>query len=58
MGTLNYRLAPQYQFPAMIEDVKCAVRTFRANAGQYHINPDKIGVWGLSAGATLQICWA
>jgi acetyl esterase/lipase len=53
VGSVDYRLAPQYQFPAMIEDVKCAIRFLRANAGNYNINPDKIGVWGGSAGGHL-----
>ena len=50
---INYRLAPQYPFPAQIEDVKCAVRFLRAHAEQYHLNSEKIGVWGGSAGGHL-----
>jgi acetyl esterase/lipase len=50
---INYRLAPQYLFPAQIEDVKCAVRYLRAHAEQYHLNSEKIGVWGGSAGGHL-----
>jgi len=53
VGSVNYRLAPEYQFPAMIEDVKCAIRFLRANAATYSINPDKIGAWGASAGGHL-----
>ncbi len=53
VASLDYRLAPQVQFPAMIEDVKCAIRSFRANASQYNIDPNKIGVWGGSAGGHL-----
>jgi len=30
VATINYRLAPEYRFPAMIEDVKCAIRYLRA----------------------------
>jgi acetyl esterase/lipase len=47
---VNYRLAPQYQWPAQIEDVKCAVRYLRANAQRYAIDPSEIGAWGGSAG--------
>lgn len=50
---INYRLAPQYQFPAQIEDCKCAVRFLRANAAQYNLDPNRIGVWGSSAGGHL-----
>lgn len=53
IAAVNYRLAPRYKFPAMIEDVKCAVRFLRANAGRYNINPDRIGAWGGSAGGHL-----
>jgi acetyl esterase/lipase len=51
--SLNYRLAPQYKFPAQIIDVKCALRHLRANAEQYKIDPNKIGVMGASAGGHL-----
>lgn len=51
--SLNYRLAPEYKFPAQIEDVKCAIRSLRAHAQQYHIDPTKIGAWGGSAGGHL-----
>ncbi len=52
-ASLNYRLAPEYQFPAMIQDVKCAIRFFRAFAGEYRIDPQKIGIYGPSAGGHL-----
>ncbi len=51
--SVNYRLAPEYKFPAMIEDVKCAVRSLRAHADEYNLDPDRIGVWGGSAGGHL-----
>lgn len=51
--TVEYRLSPKYQFPAAIYDVKAGVRWLRANAKKYHINPDKIGVMGGSAGGHL-----
>lgn len=50
---VNYRLAPQYVWPAQIVDVKCAVRYLRANAQHYGIDPSKIGAWGGSAGGHL-----
>jgi acetyl esterase/lipase len=53
VASINYRLAPEYQFPAMIEDVKCAVRHLRANAAQYNLDPRRIGAWGSSAGGHL-----
>lgn len=50
---INYRLAPRWTFPAMIEDVKCAVRSLRANAARYGLDPMRIGAWGGSAGGHL-----
>ncbi len=51
--SVNYRLAPEHVFPAMIEDVKCAVRSLRAHASEYNLDPNRIGVWGGSAGGHL-----
>lgn len=51
--TVTYRLAPKYQFPAAVNDVKEAVRWMRANAARYHIDPDRIGAMGGSAGGHL-----
>ncbi len=50
---INYRLAPEYKFPAQIEDVKCAVRFLRAHAAEYNLDPERIGAWGGSAGGHL-----
>lgn len=50
---INYRLAPTYKFPAQIEDVRCALRHLRANAERYHIDPQRIGTMGGSAGGHL-----
>jgi len=51
--TVTYRLAPQYQFPAAVNDVKAAVRWLRANADKYHLDPERIGAVGDSAGGHL-----
>ncbi len=51
--SIDYRLAPEYTFPANIIDVKCAVRHIRANAKAYNIDPNRIGAWGASAGGHL-----
>ncbi|HBH54270.1 MAG TPA: alpha/beta hydrolase [Planctomycetaceae bacterium] len=51
--TVSYRLAPKYQFPAAVHDVKAAVRWLRANAGKYKVDPQRIGVTGGSAGGHL-----
>lgn len=51
--SISYRLVPKHLFPAQIEDAKCAVRWFRANAAKYNVDPNHIGVIGASAGAHL-----
>lgn len=53
VAAINYRLTPTYPFPAQIEDVKCAVRSFRAAAALYNIDPTRVGAWGDSAGGHL-----
>ena len=53
VASVNYRLAPQFRWPAQIEDVKCAVRYLRAHASGWHLDPGRIGAWGSSAGGHL-----
>lgn len=49
----DYRLAPGAVFPAPLHDAKAAVRWLRAHAAEWHIDPARIGAWGVSAGAHL-----
>lgn len=51
--TIDYRLSPEATFPAAVHDCKAAVRFLRANAEQLGIDPERIGVWGHSAGGHL-----
>lgn len=50
---ITYRLSGQAIFPAQIYDAKAAVRWLRAHASLYHIDSERIGVWGDSAGGHL-----
>jgi acetyl esterase/lipase len=50
---LTYRLAPRYHYPAPILDGYRSVRWVRSHAQQFNIAPDKIGMWGFSAGGHL-----
>lgn len=50
---LRYRLAPDYHHPAPMLDVQRAIRTVRARAGQWKIDPHRVGVMGFSAGGHL-----
>ncbi len=53
VASVSYRLAPNHPFPAAVHDVKCAVRWMRSSAAKLHVNPDRIGVVGGSAGGHL-----
>lgn len=53
VASINYRLSHHAVFPAQIEDCKAAIRWLRGNAKKYNLNPDRIGVWGGSAGGHL-----
>lgn len=50
---ITYRLAPRFQFPLAVLDVKEAISWLYKNADAYNINPDQIAGWGYSAGANL-----
>ncbi len=50
---LKYRLGPRYHHPAMLDDVHQAIRTVRSRAQEFKISPERIGVWGFSAGGHL-----
>lgn len=53
IATINYRYSKQAVFPAQIQDAKEAVRFLRKNAKKYHLDSDRFGVGGGSAGGHL-----
>lgn len=53
VASIDYRLSQEAPFPAQIEDCKAAIRWLRAHASEYHLDPDRFGVWGTSAGGHL-----
>lgn len=53
VASIDYRLAPAYTWPAPLENCKTAVRWLRANATRYHLDPNRIAVFGASAGGHL-----
>ena len=50
---LRYRLAPAHHHPAMLQDASRAIRTVRANASAWGVDPGRVGVLGFSAGGHL-----
>ena len=55
-ASIEYRLDNVAKWPAQIQDCKLGVRWLRANAAKYNIDPNRIGVWGASAGGHLVAC--
>lgn len=49
---VRYRVDP-YQYPCALLDVQRAIRTVRAQAEQYRIDPNRVGLLGFSAGGHL-----
>ncbi len=50
---LKYRIAPRYKHPAPLQDAQRAIRTVRARAAEWHVDPSRIGILGFSAGGHL-----
>ena len=55
--TINYRLAPQHQWPACADDVFTAIRWVKKNASGYKVDVNRIALIGESAGGHL-VSWA
>ncbi|MFC8452469.1 alpha/beta hydrolase fold domain-containing protein [Kitasatospora sp. NPDC057223] len=52
VATVDYRLSGEARFPAQLDDVLAALAYLRAFAGGLGLDPERIGVWGESAGGT------
>jgi acetyl esterase/lipase len=50
---LRYRLGPRYHHPIELGDAQRAIRTLRAHAGDWRIDPARLGILGFSAGGHL-----
>jgi acetyl esterase len=51
--SVDYRLAPQFPYPAALQDLQAAVRFVRTDASALAIDPARIGALGGSAGGHL-----
>ncbi len=51
--SLDYTLSPDGIYPQAVIDIKKAIDYLKANAKKYNIDPDKVVLWGGSAGAHL-----
>jgi acetyl esterase/lipase len=52
-ASLTYRLSGEAHWPVPLGDVRAALRWLRRHAGEHGADPERIGVWGHSAGAHL-----
>lgn len=50
---LRYRHGPQYHYPTTVLDAQRALRLIKSRAKEYRVDPEKIGVFGGSAGGHL-----
>jgi acetyl esterase/lipase len=50
---ISYRLGKPGMYPRAVYDVKSAIQFVRAKAADLNVDPDRIGLWGDSAGGQL-----
>lgn len=53
--SVNYRMSGEAVFPALVHDVKAAIRWVRAHAAENGFDPERIATWGGSAGGWLSL---
>ncbi len=55
--SVDYRLTRNRvpEFPAHLQDVKCAVRWLKANAAKYKVDKERVGITGFYAGGHLAL---
>jgi acetyl esterase/lipase len=53
VASVQYRHSAEAVFPAQLHDLKAAVRWLRRYGNELGLDPDRIGVWGESAGGHL-----
>ena len=54
-ASINYRLAPEAEFPGALADCKAAIRFLKAHADEYGYNAERVPVFGESAGGYLAV---
>jgi acetyl esterase/lipase len=53
VASIDYRSSAEASPTQQLEDCRAAIGWLRANAGKYNLDPDHIGVWGISEGGRL-----
>ena len=57
-GSMTYRLAPQWKFPAQVADARLGMAWFRRQAGEFGFSPKRVAATGSSAGGYLVLMLA
>jgi acetyl esterase/lipase len=55
VASLDFRMSTEARFPAMVHDIKAAIRYLRANAARYAYRGDRIAIGGDSSGGHLAV---
>jgi acetyl esterase/lipase len=55
VASLDFRMSTDAPFPAMVHDIKGAIRFLRANAAKYGYRADRIAIGGDSSGGHLAV---
>jgi len=55
VAAINYRLAPKYQTPAPVEDIKNAIAYLKQHADELHVDTNNFVLLGRSAGAQIAL---
>jgi acetyl esterase/lipase len=53
--TVRHGSSPKFSIPEAVQDVRRSVRFIRLNAKRFGIDPDRLGVYGMSAGGHLSL---
>ena len=51
--TINYRLAPLHKIDKQVDDCRAAMKWLKDASSEYNFDPQRVAVWGYSAGAHL-----
>jgi acetyl esterase/lipase len=55
VAAINYRMAPKYQTPAPVEDIKAVIAYLRKHADELHVDTTQFVLLGRSAGAQIAL---
>ncbi len=55
VATVDYRLSGEATWPACVEDVAAAVAWLRRRGDEVGVDPERVAIWGESAGAYLAV---